>query len=79
MITKRQQETLYALLDQASANGGTLDDLARRIGVSHRSHAHTLVAGLKSRGLYRSHPRPTFSAAAFRFIRSEDLPTPADG
>lgn len=77
MITKRQQEALYALLDQASANGGTLDDLAKRIGVTSRGRAHALVAGLISRGLYtpaKGRKRPAFSAAAFKFIRSEDLP-----
>ena len=82
MITKRQQEALYALLDQAAANGGTLDDLAKRIGAHGRGTAHNMVKGLQSRGLYRpakGRKRPAFSAAAFKFIRSEDLPTPADG
>lgn len=76
MITKRQQEALYALLDQAAANGGTLDDLAKRIGSRSPANAHAIVAGLKARGIYRSHPRPIFSAAAFRFVRVEDLPAP---
>ena len=77
MITKRQQETLYALLDQASANGGTLDDLAKRIGAHGRGTAHNMVAGLEARGLYRrakGRKRPAFSAAAFKFVRVEDLP-----
>jgi len=76
MMTLRQRETLYALMDQASANGGTFEDLAKRIGSRSPANAHAIVAGLKARGIYRSHPRPIFSAAAFRFVRVEDLPAP---
>jgi len=79
MITKRQQEALYALLDQASANGGTFEDLARRLGTPNRGHAQRLTAGLISRGLYtpaKGRKRPAFSAAAFKFIPASDLPAP---
>jgi len=82
MMTDRQKQTLYALLDQAAANGGSLDDLAKRIGAHGRGTAHNMVTGLEARGLYRrakGRKRPAFSAAAFKFIRSGDLPKPADG
>lgn len=79
MMTTRQRQTLYALLDQAAANGGTLDDLAKRIGAHGRGTAHNMVSGLEARGLYRrakGRKRPAFSAAAFKFIPVGDLPAP---
>ena len=73
MITERQKEALYALIDQARTDTMSVRDLAHRLKLKSHSSAFKLVGGLKSRGLYSTAgKRPEFHASAFKQFKFDD-------